>query len=200
VGRLKRIRNFYIPWLKSEKSNAKKLAWDSRYNQLIRFQVLIDNIELSGKSILDVGCGLGDLCSYILEQGIDVDYTGVDILAEMIADAQKNCPVGNFICADIFKDKKVFGTKRFDVVFASGTFNLKLGNNEIFIAEMVKRFSEFSREYFAFNMLHERSSDFMDTYFYTNPEKISRIIAPYANRIKIIDDYLKNDFTVVCQK
>lgn len=199
MGRTKRIKNFYLPWLSGEKGNAKKLAWESTYNQLVRFQALVDNVNLNEKSILDVGCGLGDLYDYLERQGIDVHYTGVDILDVMIENAQKKHPGADFIKTDIFKSSDVFDGRKFDVVYASGTFNLKLGNNEKFIEDIARVFSTLSREVFAFNLLHERSSDPIDTYYYTHPEKVLPVLKKYSSDVKVIDDYLENDFTVICK-
>ena len=199
MGKIKRIRNFYIPWLSEEEKHSKKLAWESDYNQQIRFKVLTDNIDLESKSILDVGCGLGDLLSFLTEQGINVKYTGVDVLSEMIDSAKKFHPKSDFYKINIFKDD-ISNLGQYDVIYASGTFNLNLQNNYDFLSNVTETFLKLANKYFIFNLLHERSTDKDRTFFYTTPEKIVPLFENKKCSVRIVDDYLENDFSVIGEK
>jgi 2-polyprenyl-3-methyl-5-hydroxy-6-metoxy-1,4-benzoquinol methylase len=73
------------------------------------------------RSVLDVGCGAGDLACEIARQGIEA--TGVDFAAEMIEIAQakagqQNLAKARFYCASIF-DFELPDT-RYDVISANG--------------------------------------------------------------------------------
>ena len=82
-----RIRDYYLPKLKDEKSDSECLGWENKQAQELRFKVL-ERVIFTGASILDVGCGLGNLYDYLNERGYNFEYTGIDILPEMIVRAK----------------------------------------------------------------------------------------------------------------
>lgn len=88
----------------------------------------------------------------------------------------------------------------FDVVYASGMFNLNTGDNEEFLKEMLSVFTGIASECIVFNLLHERSSDREETYFYSSPEAVERLLKRARIRsrsVEFIDGYRRNDFSVI---
>ncbi|MGL4368103.1 MAG: class I SAM-dependent methyltransferase [Spirochaetota bacterium] len=200
MSKIEVIRSYYEPKIKEELPDYAKLGWESSEAQHIRFDAFLNNVNLSGKSLLDVGCGLGSLLEYITEKKTDVSYTGVDILRQMITCAQEKDLDGQFHCLDIF-DTHPFGEKSFDCIYASGIFNLNLGNNREFFPRALCEFSKIAREHVAFNLLDYRSPDRDDTYFYFDPADVVSMIEDLCCRpksIQIVEQYLNNDFTVIC--
>lgn len=195
------IRSYYEPKLDGNLPDFEKLGWESAEAQALRFAAFVDNADLEGKSILDVGCGLGNLLEYLTMKNISVKYTGVDILPRMIDCANGKRICGEFHCVDIFKDNP-FGDKSFDAVYASGIFNLNLGNNHEFFLDALCRFSHIAREVIAFNLLDHRSPDKEDAYFYFSAGEVIDLIESTSCRpkkVQIIEQYLQNDFTVICR-
>jgi len=96
------IRHHYRPRIDGGRENYDVVDWASAEAQQIRFAVLADNVPLDGQSLLDVGCGLGDLWMYLKGRGISVNYCGVDLLDEMTDAATRRNPDGRFVCGDIF--------------------------------------------------------------------------------------------------
>lgn len=182
-----------------EKANHEVLDWASAASQRRRFEVLADNVDLRGLSILDVGCGLGDLLAFLQERGIEVEFTGVDILRQMVDHCRDRFDTGRFCQADIFSND-AFAPGEFDLVFVSGAFNLDLGNNLEFLPTAIARLMELSRRYVAFNLLHARWPDREPGYFFYDPDFVLKQLAGHDVEVKLIDDYLPNDFTVICQK
>lgn len=72
--------------------------------------------ELTGKAVLDLGCGYGENCAKFKELGAKT-VLGVDISKKMLAVATDEHPDINFIRADI--SDLSFITDKFDVVFSS---------------------------------------------------------------------------------
>lgn len=68
---------------------------------------------LSGKSILDLGCGIGSFTKYVADKGYDVD--GVDFSKNMIEIAKNKVTNANFFEMDI-SDLKL--TKKYDGIIA----------------------------------------------------------------------------------
>jgi len=196
--RAQRIRRHYEPRLAAARENHEALDWTSAQTQFARFAVLTRALDLSGKALLDVGCGLGDLLTFLQQGGVEVDYTGVDILDRMVETARERHPRGRFVVADVFRSSP-FKSASFDVVFCSGALNLNLGNNLRFLPLAAGRFFELSRQYVVFNLLHERARHNDDRYFHYNPDEVLTMLKPFNCRCRIIDDYLPNDFTCVCE-
>src|SRR5262245_24196622 len=103
----------------------KTLGWD-KGKQDIRFAVLTSQYDFSGKRVLDIGCGFGDL-NRILQQrcGTNYQYHGVDIVPVLIEKARELYPAGHvrFSIEDILNDSFC---GQYDYAIASGVFNHKM--------------------------------------------------------------------------
>src|SRR5215470_4834967 len=60
------------------------LGFRTRSSQQRRFAALLELGDLDGASILDVGCGFGDLLPYLESRGLRCLYTGLDACEPMI--------------------------------------------------------------------------------------------------------------------
>ena len=59
---------------------------NARYNkehQNIKFKFVFDQLDKKN-SLLDVGCGLGNLAEYCRERGWEGKYTGIDLSQKMV--------------------------------------------------------------------------------------------------------------------
>jgi len=197
--RVNSIVAHYQPRIVSGRKNFEVLDWGHPDSQEVRFRVLTDNVNLEGKTILDVGSGLGDLLRYLKQRQIAVHYTGIDIVGDMVTAAQAQHPDGHFICGDIFSDERLL-SERFDVVFGSGIFNLNLGNNLIFLPQAIARMLRWSREYVVFNCLHHRMATESERYFCYDPDAVRKMLEPLGCEFRLLEDYLPSDFTVICRQ
>lgn len=68
--------------------------------------------------ILDIGCGSGQLTSYIAEFGAEV--VGIDNAPEMIIDAQTKFPTTRFDCKDA---REYVSEQKFDAIFSNATLH-----------------------------------------------------------------------------
>jgi hypothetical protein len=115
-----------------------------------------------------------------------------------VAAARQAHPAARFQCADVFDAHELPG-RRFDVVFCSGAFNLNLGNNREFLPQAARRLMELAREAVVFNLLHHRTTDRHGHCFYYDPAEVRAALKGLGWRVQIIEDYLPNDFTVICR-
>jgi SAM-dependent methyltransferase len=178
------------------------LGWESEAAQRLRFKQLIGNIDLNNKTILDVGCGTGNLLEYINGEFHNIEYTGIDVLPHMIERAVQKRLNGKFVYMDLFKNNP-YENKSFDVIFSSGIFNLNLGNNQEFLLDAVEIFQNLSRESVSFNLLWDKSEDKDEKYFYFSPEEVQGILnSKYQENwnVSVHKGYLHNDFTVNLNK
>jgi len=204
MSRKRRILSHYEPRLEASLDDFQVLDWASLASQEARFAALADNVPLDGGSLLDVGCGLGDLWAFLKRRPIPVDYTGVDISDNMLSAARRRHKDVRFVCADIFADAGEgdcpFKPGSFDVVFASGIFNLNLGNNMAFVPAAVARLRSLSRRYVVLNLLHVRTPGQHRRYAYYDPAAVLGEIGSADWQSQVLEDYLPNDFTVISRR
>lgn len=72
-----------------QNGSVESLGWRSQVSQQLRYQQLIKVGDLNGASVLDIGCGYGDLKAFLDLHAVDFDYIGVDQMPEFIAEARK---------------------------------------------------------------------------------------------------------------
>jgi cyclopropane fatty-acyl-phospholipid synthase-like methyltransferase len=166
--------------------SAEAVQYASRESQERRFKFLVEVGDLNGKSILDFGCGTGQLYAYLQTQGVTVSYHGVEIVDEFIELCQSKYPSQSFGKIDAFEGKN------FDYVFVSGVFNNLIKNNREFYQSTLKKLFGMTRIGLSFNMM-SAYVDYQDPgLFYEYPENVfsflKKEITPYVS--------LRNDYEV----
>lgn len=93
-------------------------AWN--YDTSRRLDILVDeffkNMDLTGKEVLDVGCGLGYFSERMVQRGAKVLCT--DLGPELVQTTIKRAGCDGII-ADALNLKQALGDKRFDIVISS---------------------------------------------------------------------------------
>lgn len=196
-----RIQNHYSRRVSAGREAFDILDWSSSEAQRIRFQILVEAMgrkleDRAQPSLLDVGCGLTDLATFLRDRLPRVHYVGVDITWPILSEARRRHPRRDVLQADVFA-RHPFNARSFDVAFCSGIFNLRLGNNQAFAAAAVRKLSAIVNELVVANFLHIRTRRKYPHCFYFDPERIREDVADAAREFEIIDNYLDNDFTVV---
>jgi len=97
---------FYTSAFKKYGDNAQGVCWISQERQYIRFAKLLEALPkpLDGYSIVDAGCGFGDLYSYMQKHRLTPKrYIGIEILKDFTKIA-KTRTQQQILCADILTD------------------------------------------------------------------------------------------------
>jgi ubiquinone/menaquinone biosynthesis C-methylase UbiE len=153
----------------------------------LRFQILREIGITNGASVLDVGCGFGDYFGFLSEQGVTVDYLGVDINPKLLDIARRKYPTAKFLQADILTDEITVA----DYVVASGTVNLALrsADNYEYVDRMLRRAFSLARRGVAMDF-HTSYVDFrVDDIFYYEPEKVFAAAKAITKRVHLRHDY-----------
>ena len=190
------VANHYEPLLNKYSRGYEILDWESLDSQIKRFQVLTSNVDLSGKKLLDIGCGTGDLFAYLKKQKLDVNYYGIDILPKMIERAYEFYPEGRFFSGNMFKESP-FSKKQFDIIFCSGVFNLNMGDNETFFKEALPVFFAHAKEKIVFNLLDPGHFVQTDKYYFFNQKAVLHLIRQYSDEAIAVTGYIPSDFTII---
>ncbi len=197
------IEDYYKDKMKDSSKDFEVHGWENEEAQNIRYSVLLNGVNLENKSLLDVGCGTGALFRYIESKGLSCDYLGVDALSEMVNLAKKRSCNAMFLQLNIDDDILPFDSDCFDVVYASGIFNINYGNNENYIKETIIKLFDIAGETLVLNFLSDKSKNREDKYFYTSPESLDFILKKSKVAFKkrsFVNDYLDNDFTLILEK
>jgi SAM-dependent methyltransferase len=210
------IRNFYGKRLGNSSEHHEVLYWASAEAQRERFAILAQALRetflpatasaptlasMTPPTLLDVGCGFADLAVYLTPEL--ATYTGIDITPEIVGAAQKEHPQFDLHCGDLFNDESIFAGRKFDVVFVSGTFNLRLDNNMNFLARALPKLKALATRLLVINFLHIRAARRYGKCFYYDPEQVRKLAAAPENEaaplwnFSLRDDYLENDFTLI---
>lgn len=181
------------------------LFWSSREIQHKRFEVLVRVMEIfpgavARPSVLDVGCGFGDLWNYCKDCGIDVDYYGIDLSPDMVKSASCQNPGIKAGQGDIFDlDPQ---PRSHDFVFLSGALNEVVDDlpsqKGDYARATIRRMYQACRCAVAFNLLdarHEWTASRPDLQSF-DPGEILGYCREFADEVQMLEGYLDNDFTV----
>lgn len=101
--------------------------WPNAEDVPVRHRVMLDVVrewpEDGRVRLLDFGCGASGLYEYILEEGIEADYSGLDISEKLIDLSRSKFPGNEYFCADLLESD--VRLPRFDYVIANGVFTYK---------------------------------------------------------------------------
>jgi len=174
------------------------LYWSGREIQETCFKVLADIGVTSNDSVLDVGCGFGDLKGWANKQGIrSLVYTGVDLSPDILEQAKLRNPKAVFLSGDLFDMD--FQEKSFDWVILSGSLNEQLHDESAYAKRVIERMYQLCRKGVAFNMLDARFVKAHDLHSQI-PNEILKFCQSLCPDCTLMDDYLEIDFAIYMLK
>lgn len=176
---------------------AKGVDWNDEDEVTFRYKKMMEVLNNDYEkpngtpTILDVGCGWGGLLLYCQENGIEVEYTGIDVAENMIRYAQKNFDKGKFILGDIFDfDYK----NQYDYVVCNGILTLKLTATipemENYANKLILKMFELCRYGITFNLMSNRVNFMVDNLYYRSPvELLNFCLMEVSPRVKLDHGY-----------
>lgn len=176
------------------------LYWSSREIQEKRFEVLAEVGIASGESVLDVGCGFGDLYHWLAVHGVQVNMTGVDLSPDLLARGRQLYPDMDFLCGELFDFD--WPEQSFDWVVLSGALNGQLGDEGAYARRVIRRMFELCRKGVAFNLLNAQHEGLMFAYDLAlfDPDEVLVFCQQITPDCTCRADYLANDFTIYMRR
>ena len=80
---VKKVIERYNKRLKKFGVKPKTLGWDKE-RHFLRYHILLSQWTFNNNSLLDFGCGFGDMYNYIQENKLNIIYNGYDINNDLI--------------------------------------------------------------------------------------------------------------------
>jgi SAM-dependent methyltransferase len=177
----------------------KALQWASAKAANVRYEQILKDLDLNGKSILDVGCGFGDIIDLVQKKAKNFSYTGIDVVPEFIKKARELHPMQTFITGDYYSNPP---KKFYDFVITSGTLNSS-SQDEQFRFRAIKTLFDNTKEAAVFNMAggHPRpKSKKGGRVYYADSLQVLKYCFTLTNKIIFRHNYHPKDFTVVMFK
>jgi len=172
----------------------KTLGW-LKGKQDIRFDILSSFYNFTNKSILDIGCGFGDLYSFLSKKFGTFQYTGCDICDFLIKEGKTKFPEASFFHGDFLS---LEFTQPIDWALASGPFTYKfeeMDNYEFIYNTMSKAFS-LVRDGLSFDFSSDKVDYQLDETFHASPEKILSMAYSFSRNVILRSDYMPFEFSV----
>lgn len=177
------------------------LKWKNKDTAKLRHQLLVEHIEGNkNKTVLDFGCGFGDLINTLEEGDVEFEYTGVDMVPEFITEAKKLHPKHKFLNID-YLEKPL--DKKFDVVICSGALNSNFPDSINFRKKAIRLLFNNANEIFAFNMAGaypQPKNKESNAVYYVDSIEIYKYCLTLTKKAILDNSYLPSDFTITLLK
>lgn len=171
----------------------KSLGWRGEDSQRRRFEVIADAGEFSGCSVLDVGCGRGDLKRFLDTRFTQFSYIGLDHMPEFIEQARQSyegvAQTWFFEC-----DFSAVKWPQMDYVVASGALGYRSADPQ-FHLEMVRRMYASARRAVIFNMLDAAVFPAHPLLVGRDCDEVLAHCRAMTSDVRVIRGYLEDDVT-----
>lgn len=195
------LRDHYREKFRSFGSTSQGVDWGSRSEDaLLRYDKMLAVVRdlPAGASILDVGCGYGALADVIDERELDLIYTGIDVVEEMIDAARKRQPRKSFLCGDILAAAEL-GT--FDYVVCNGILTQKLTTSTLDMNrhchQLITKLFDLARCGIAVNVMSSFVNFYAPNLYYRNPaELLAWCMSQLTRHVRLDHSYPLYEFTM----
>jgi SAM-dependent methyltransferase len=200
------LKQHYSTTFAEHGATARGVDWGRDADVALRYDKMLAVLETanvdggearSRASLLDVGCGYGGLFAHASERQIRLDYTGIDVVSEMIEHATTNLPNAHFVCRDVFEE--TLG-EQFDYVVCNGILTQKLTTSiremDVYAQAMIKRMFELCRRGIAFNLMTNKVNFTVENLYYRSPvELLAYCLADITDRVRLDHSYKLYEYT-----
>ncbi|WP_448213114.1 class I SAM-dependent methyltransferase [Colwellia sp. MEBiC06753] len=165
------LKQYYQNLLATHGPSVEAVQHVSTESQYKRFEILT-SIAPDINSIIDVGCGLGDMYAYLLQHKYQGKYLGLDFVEEFVAAAKESFQAHSKAGFDTFDITQQNLPHGYDYILLSGVFNNKMLDNEAFMLESIRKMYAACNKGVAFNAMSTYVDFFNDELYYADPLKV----------------------------
>ena len=151
-----------------------------------RFKLLTKHFKKNNLTILDFGCGLGSLYSFLQQHFSGFEYTGVDIVNEFINENKKNHKYANFNTIESYSDIN----KQYDYIVCSGTFNicyLPKVSNESYLFSAISHLFKSSNIALSLDFMHDEVDFQQKSAYHQNIMRLYSFVTKNLSKRIVID-------------
>ena len=193
-----RIAAYYNRLVDTYGHDPRAVDASSRDSLDVRYAALCGVTDLTGKRVLEVGCGFGDLGAFIRERFEGVSYRGVDLSPRMVEEGRRAHPglelsVANVLDLPGRRDATTWCSPR-----ASST--CCASDPEARMRELVERMFALASEAVAFTAISAWSAERDPEEFYVDPGAALELGRSLTKAVVVRHDYHPGDLTVYLYK
>lgn len=179
--------------------DVKTLGWGTSEQQMLRFNEALNEIDFTDiRTVLDIGCGFGDLLATIIGRGIQLDkYIGWDVNPDLIQEARRiwegNEAANEFNVVNITEAN--LESEIADAGIMLGVLNLNLKekyDNYAYSELFIKKAFKCVRKLLVVDFLSEQNTDSYpkeDFVFYHDPARILSFAFTLTPNVLLKHDY-----------
>jgi SAM-dependent methyltransferase len=199
MDKFEEIRSFYNSKFQEFGSGIRSVGWSTVESQRLRYQILLNGEDLRGKSILDLGCGLGALIPLIKEQvGDDFRYIGIDVSSNFISYCREQFSQENIeFLEGNFLELKL---PEVDFVFASGVFTLNVPGMKEYAEECLGKMFKLSRRACAANFLSTQADFELGKNLHYDPRNVLESALHLTQNVLLIHGTPNFEFSIILRK
>lgn len=150
-----------------------------------------------GDTLLDLGCGPGNVAKYLKDKDNSLNLIGVDLSKEMIALAQKNVKDAQFIVNDIRNIS--FNENQFDGIIASFCLPFLYDNEAVSFIEKIAKYTRKNGYIFLSTMMgnkhgFEKTSFSEDNIMFFNYYSEKFLMSQYEKNGLFVEKYTVQDY------
>ena len=172
----------------------RSLGWKEAKSQRKRFEVLAGLADLNGCSVMDLGCGHGDLRGYLEGRYSNFVYIGIEQVPEFVEEANRR--YGQLENTFFYQtDFETATLPEVQYVFASGALGYRCDDPSFYRQMIAKMYASASKA-LAFNMLDANVFPEHPLLVGHDPDRIEAFCKELSPNVRVIKGYLEDDFTV----
>lgn len=191
-----RLTSLYNGRLSEHGISAKTVGWASISDQYLRFEVLCRGLDLRGRRVLDIGCGLGDFVPWAeARYGADFDYTGIDLSADLVAAARERFGgARRHFVAGTLPDGDDVGM--FDIALLSGALTFKTTDNMAVMRSILASAWKHCAAAVCCNFMTGYADSRLEKNFHYSPEEVFAFAHSLSRFVVLYHDYDLWEFTI----
>ena len=181
----------------------KTLGWD-KGKQDIRFDILTSLWDFENKSVLDIGCGFGDLYQFLNNKFNNIKYYhGIDLVPALVYEGEKRYAHNENFSIETANFLEWEADRAYDFIIISGIFNFKLENentNYTFIKNILEKSFKIVDIGVSSNFLSNKVDYEYEHSFYADPAHILDFGYSLTRNLILRNDYFPFEFTLSLDK
>jgi len=192
---IKDLKTYYQGLFDKHGNSVEAVQHVSQSSQYKRFEILTA-IDSEIVSIVDIGCGLGDMYHYLKSAQYSGNYLGLDFVDEFIETANEqfaNDQQARFSVFDITKDAM---PTSYDYILLSGVFNNNTPNAKAFVFDAIEKMFNACQKGVAFNAMSTYVDFFNDDLFYIDPLEVFDFCKKLGAHVVLKHDYVVKEGSV----
>jgi len=174
------------------------LLWASPSTQAARFDAICRLADLSGRRVVDAGCGRADLMDFLALRDVNpAEYVGIEAVDELASAAmRKNWPGAHIVHGDFVSEPGLLNIGAEVIVF-SGSLNT-LERAQFYLS--LRQGFEAAGEVMVFNFLAARHIASAEWLRWHRVDDVLKFARELSGHVRGLDDYLDGDCTVAVYK